>query len=231
MGTTSTLPGHFDPPTPPTKEEPTPSAPIQVVDEPIPVPPPISFTTKPSLFTPLRTKSQIPKSDPLVFPLTRFTEWMKTSMTRDELLGELVQNESPVIDQFAAFSTQRTHADETKKLRTEVNEMKNKFEEFKKLGQRIELRLNSLTTKIAKVEDSQSSHSHYLFMKLPSQELMRGAPNFFMKQDNWTILPKNPSVASTQPRVKEEFDQLPQQQRTLFYNQYALKWALWNEEK
>jgi len=231
MATTSALPGHFDPPTPPTEEEPIPSAPMQVVDEPLPVPPPISFMTKPSLFAPLCTKIQIPKSDPPVFPLTRFTEWMKISTTRDELLGELVQNESPIINQFTAFSTQRTHTDETKKLQTEVNEMKNDFKEFKKLGQRIELRLNTLATKIAKAEDSQSSHLRYLFTKLPSQELMHGAPNFFMKHDDWTVLSKNPSVASTQPQVKEEFDQLPQQQRTLFYNQHALKWALWNEEK
>jgi len=231
MATTSTLPSHFDPPTPPAEEEPTPSSPMQVVDEPLPVPPPISFATKPSLFAPMRPKIQIPKSDPPVFPLTCFTEWMKDSTTRDELLGELVKNESPITDQFAAFSTQRTHANETKKLRTEVNEMKNDFEEFKKLGQRIELCLNALATKIAKAEDSQSSQSRYLLTKLPSQELMRGAPNFFMKRDDWTVLPKNPSTISTQPRVKEEFDQLPQQQQALFYNQHALKWALWNEEK
>jgi len=231
MGTTSTLPGQFDPPTPPAEEDPILSILMKVTDEPLPVPPPISFATKPSLFAPLRTKAQIPKSDPPVFPLTRFTEWMKTSTTRDELLGELVQNESPITDQFAAFASQRTHAEETKKLRTEVNEMKNNFEEFKKLGQRIELHLNNLATKIAKAEDSQSSHSRYLMTKLPSQELMRGAPNFFMKRDDWTILPKNPSIASTQPQIKEDFDQLPQQQQTLFYNQHALKWALWNEEK
>jgi len=181
--------------------------------------------------TPPQTKIQIPKSDPPVFPLTCFTEWMKTSTTRDELLGELIQNKSPITDQFAAFTSQWTHTKETKKLRTEVETMKNDFEEFKKLGQRIKLRLNNLATKIAKAEDSQSSHSRYLMMKLPSQELMCSAPNFFMKRDNWTILPKNPSVASTQPRIKEDFDQLPQQQWTLFYNQHALKWALWNEEK
>jgi len=227
---TSTLPGHLDPPTPPAEEDPTLSIPMQVTDEPLPVPPPISFTTKPSLFTPLRTKIQIPKDDLPVFPLTRFTEWMKASTTRDELLGELVQNESPITDQFAAFVSQRTHTEETKKLRTEVNEMKNDFEEFKKLGQRIELCLNNLATKIAKAEDSQSSHSHHLLAKLPSQTLMRDAPNFFMKRDDWTVLPKNPSIASTQPRMKEDFDRLPQQQQTLFYNQHALKWALWNEE-
>ena len=118
-----------------------------------------------------------------------------------------------------------------KKLHTEVNEMKNEFKEFKKIGQRIKLRLNNLATKIAKAEDSQSTHLRYLLIKLLFQGLMQDAPNFFMKQDDWTILPKNPSVASTQPRIKEDFDQLPQQQRTLFYNQHALKWALWNEEK
>jgi len=212
MGTTSTLPGHFDPPTPPAEEDPVPFIPMQVTDEPLPVPPPISFANKPSLFAPLRTKVQIPKSDPPVFPLTCFTEWMKASTTRDELLGELVQNESPITDQFAAFSSQRTHTEETRKLRTEVNNMKSDFEEFKKLGQRIELRLNNLATKIAKAEDSQSSHSRYLLTKLPSQELMRGTPNFFMKRDDWTILPKNPTTASTQPQRKEDFDQLPQQQ-------------------
>jgi len=117
-----------------------------------------------------------------------FTEWMATSMTCNELLGELVQNESPITDQFAAFASQCTHTKETKKLRTEVNTMKNDFEEFKKLGQRIELCLNNLATKIAKAEDSQSSHSHHLSAKLPPQELIQDAPNFFMKQDNWTVL-------------------------------------------
>jgi len=116
MGTTSTLPGHFDPPTPPADEDPVPSIQMQITNEPLPVPPPISFATKPSLFAPLQTQVQIPKSDPPVFPLTRFTEWMKTSATRDKLLGELVQNESPITDQFSAFSSQRTHAEETKKL-------------------------------------------------------------------------------------------------------------------
>ena len=206
MGATSTLPGHFDPPTPPVEEDPTSSIQMQITDEPLPVPPPISFANKPSPFAPLRTQVQIPKSDPPVFPLTRFTEWMKTSATRDELLGELVQNESPITDQFSAFASQRTHAEEAKKLRTEVNEMKNEFEDFKKLGQRIELRLSNLMTKIAKAEDSQSSHSRHLMAKLPSQTLMRDAPNFFMKRDDWTVLPKNPSVASTQPRIKEDFD-------------------------
>ena len=54
MGTTSTLPGHFNPPTPPAKEEPTSSTSMQVNNEPLPVPPPtIPFTSKPSLFAPL----------------------------------------------------------------------------------------------------------------------------------------------------------------------------------
>ena len=93
MATTSTLPGHFDPPTPPAEEEPVPSAtPMQVVDEPLPVPPPISFATKPSLFALIRSKIQIPKSDPPVFPLTHFTDWMKDSTTRDELLNTLTPN-------------------------------------------------------------------------------------------------------------------------------------------
>jgi len=142
---------------------------------------------------------------------------MTTSTTCDKLLGELVQNESPITDQFTAFTSQPIHTEETKKLWTEVNAMKNDFKEFK----------NKITT----AEDSQSAHSHYLLAKLPSQGLMWDALNFFMKQDNWTVLPNNPSVISTQPRVKEDFDWLPQQQRTLFYNQYTLKWALWNEEQ
>jgi len=116
MGATSTLPRHFDPPTPPVEEDPTSFVQMQVTDEPLPVPPPISFANKPSPFAPLRTQVQIPKSDPPIFPLTRFSEWMKTSATRDELLGELVQNESPITDQFSAFASQRTHAEEAKKL-------------------------------------------------------------------------------------------------------------------
>ena len=99
--------------------------------------------------------------------------------------------------------------------------MKNEFDEFKKLGQRIEQCLGSLVTKIAKAEDSQTSHSRHLLAKLPSQGLMRDASNFFMNRDDWTILPKNPSTTSTQPQTKEDFDQ-----RTLFYNQHVLKWAL-----
>jgi len=213
MGTTSILPGHFDPLTPPAEEDPTPSIPMQMANEPLPVPPPtILFATKPSFFAPPRTKTQILKSDPPVFPMSRFTKWMATSTTHDELLGELVQNESPITDQFATFTSQQIHTKETKKLRNKVTTMKNDFEEFKKLGQRIKLHLGNLATKIAKAEDSQASHLHHLLVKLPSQELMRDAPNFFMKRDDWTILPKNPSVASTQPRMKEDFNQLPHQQ-------------------
>ena len=125
-----------------------------------------------------------------------FTECMATSTTRDELLGELVQNESPITNQFATFTSQRMHTEETKKLQNKVNTMKNDFEEFKKLGQRIEQRLSSLATKIAKAEDSQASHSRHLLAKLPPQELMQDTPNFFMKRDNWTILPKNPSATN-----------------------------------
>ena len=65
--------------------------------------------------------------------------------------------------------------------------MKNEFDEFKKLGQRIEQCLGSLVTKIAKAEDSQTSHSRHLLAKLPSQGLMRDASNFFMNQDDWTM--------------------------------------------
>ena len=118
MGATSILPGHFDPPTPPTEEkDPSPPVPMQMADKPLPIPPPtISFATKPSFFAPQRIKTQIPKSNPPVFPMLCFTEWMVTSMTCDKLLGELVQNESSITDQFAAFASQRTHTEETKKL-------------------------------------------------------------------------------------------------------------------
>jgi len=58
MGTTSALPGHFDPPTPPAEEDPAPFTSMQVADEPLPVPPlMISFATKPSYFAPLSMRS------------------------------------------------------------------------------------------------------------------------------------------------------------------------------
>ena len=60
---------------------------------------------------------------------------MKSSTTHDELLGELVQNISPVTNQFSTFIALRKHAEETKKIHENVNEMKN---EFKKIGQKIE---------------------------------------------------------------------------------------------
>jgi len=106
-GTSSILPGHFDPPTPPTEEDPSPPIPMQMADEPLPIPPPtILFATKASLFTPPRTKTQISKSDPPVFPMSHFTKWMATSTTRNKLLSELVQNKSSITNQFAAFASQ-----------------------------------------------------------------------------------------------------------------------------
>jgi len=218
--------------TPPAEEDANPPIPMQMTDKPLLVSPPtILFATKPSFFAPPWTKTQIPKSDPPVFPMSCFTEWMGTSTTCDELLGKLVQNESLITDQFTTFASQCIHAEETKKLWTKVTTIKNNFKEFKKLGQRIEQRLGSLVIKIAKAGDSQALHLHHLLVKLPPQELMRDASNFFMKWDDWTVLPKNPSAASSQPWTKEDFDQLPHQQQTLFYNQHALKWALWNEKQ
>ena len=154
---------------------------------------------------------------------------MKSPTTRDKLLGELVQNASPTPEQFSTFVALHKHAEKTKKICENITEMKNEFEEFKKLGQKIEKHLDDIHARITKAEDLQARNSHYLLSKLPPQDLMRDAPNFFMKRDDWTIpLPTN---VSTQPCTQEEFELLPHQQRILFYNQSTLRWALWNPEQ
>ena len=135
---------------------------------------------------------------------------MKSPTTRNKLLGKLVQNTSPAAEQFFTFVTLRKHAEETKKIRENVTEMKNKFEEFKKLEQKIEKHLDDIHARITKAEDLQARNSHYLLSKLPPQDLMRDAPNFFMKQDDWTVPP--PTNVSTQPCMQEEFELLPHQQ-------------------
>ena len=146
---------------------------------------------------------------------------MKSPTTRDELLGELVQNASPAAEQFSTFVALCKHTEETKKICEDVTEMKNEFKEFKKLGQKIEKRLDDIHVRITKVEDLQARNSHHLLSKLPPQDLMRDTPNFFMKRDDWTVPP--PTNVSTQPCTQEEFELLPRQQRMLFYNQSALR--------
>ena len=185
---------------------------MTVVDEPLPIPPPsIKYDTRPSLFAPPpKSTTRIPKTDPPVFPQSRFTKWMKSPVTRDELLGELVRNTSPVAEQFSTFVALRKHAEETKKIRENVTEMKSEFEEFKKLGQKIEKRLDDIHERITKAEDLQARNSHHLLSKLPPQDLMRDAPNFFIKRDDWTVPPS--TNVSTQPRTQEEFKLLPRQQ-------------------
>ena len=145
---------------------------------------------------------------------------MKSPTTCDELLGKLVRNASPAAKKFSTFVALRKHTEETKKIRENVTEMKNEFEEFKKLGQKIKKCLDNVHARITKAEDLQARNSHHLLSKLPPQNLMRDAPNFFMKQDDWTISP--PTNVSTEPRTQEEFELLPCQQRILFFNQSAL---------
>ena len=204
---------------------------MTVADKPLPIPPPsIKYDTRPSLFAPPpKSTTRIPKTNPPVFPQSRFTEWMKSPVTRDELLGELVRNTSPAAEQFSTFVALRKHAEETKKIRKNVTEMKNEFEEFKKLGQKIEKRLDDIHARITKAEDLQARNSDHLLSKLPPQDLMQDAPSFFIKRDDWTVPP--PTNVSTQPCTQEEFELLPRQQRILFYNQSALQWALWNPKQ
>ena len=159
---TLTLPGHFEPKTTPSDIESESDINVMermtVADEPLPIPlPSIKYDTRPSLFAPPpKSATRIPKTDPPVFPQSCFTEWMKSPTTRDELLGELVRNISPAAEQFSTFVTLRKHAEETKKIRENVTEMKNEFEEFKKLGQKIEKCLNDIHTRITKAEDLQA---------------------------------------------------------------------------
>ena len=203
---------------------------MTVTDEPLPIPPPsIKYDTRPSPFAPPKSTMRIPKTDPPVFPQSCFTEWMNSPTTHDELLGELVQNASPAAEQFSTFVALRKHTEETRKIRENITKMKNKFEEFKKLGQKIEKRLDDIHVRVTKAEDLQARNSHHLLSKLPPQDLMRDAPNFFMKQDNWTVPPL--TNVSTQPRMQEVFELLPCQQRILFYNQSVLRWALWNPKQ
>jgi len=59
---------------------------------------------------------------------------------------------------------------------------------------------------------------------------MKDAPVFFQKRDDWTV-PSSSERVSTQPLTQEDYKRLPQEQQQLFFNQGALRYALWNEDK
>ena len=186
-----TPPGHFQPSTPPSKSSSEISdihiTVMSKIEEPIPVPPStIKHDMRPSLFTTPKSKVQIPASDPPMFPQSRFCEWMKTPLTCDKLLGELVKNNLLITNQFTTFSSVHKHAEETQEICKTANMIKTEFKEFQKIGQCIENHLDSLFTKIAKMEDMQTNHSHSLMTTLPSSQLMKDAPGFFQCHDDWT---------------------------------------------
>ena len=159
---TLTLPRHFEPKTPPSniklESDTNATERMTITDKPLPIPPPsIKYDTRPSLFAPPpKSAMRITKANPPVFPQSRFTEWMKSPTTCDELLGKLVRNTSPAAEQFSTFIALRKHTEETKKIRENVTEMKDKFKEFKKLGQKIEKRLDDIHARITKAEDLQA---------------------------------------------------------------------------
>jgi len=221
------LPGHF------VKEE-TPisssSSEIEVVRCPA-SPPIVPQNTKPSGFAmPKRTPVSMPRQEPPTFPLSRFNGWMKSSAMRDELLGELTKNESPAITIVNSYRTIYKQIDETCYIHKEVDSLVTDFNEFKKLGDRIEKRLTDIQTHIARSEDSQFQHLRLVASQFPHTDIMKDAPVFFQKRDDWTI-PSSSDHVSTQPLTQEDYRHLPQEQQQLFFNQGALRYALWNEGK
>jgi len=98
---------------------------------------------------PKRTPVSMPKREPLSFPLSRFNSWMKNSATHDELLGELTKNESPAITIINSYRTIYKQIDKTRYIHKEVDSLVTDFNEFKKLGNRIEKRLTDIQTHIA----------------------------------------------------------------------------------
>ena len=226
---TPTITGRFKPSTPPTEPSDDELSDVQmleqlsVVDKPLPIPPPtIKHSTNPSLFTPPKVKVQIPKIDPPSFPLSKFIKWMKDSKNQDKLLSELVQNESPLIEQFSTFSCICQDADEIKKVHESAKALWAEFDEFKKLSQWIDKWLDNLFTKIAKAEDKQHSLSHMLWVRLPDQQLMKDTPGFFQRCNDWTAPTSSIPQFSNQPWMQEDFECLPWQQWMLFYNQSPL---------
>jgi len=221
------LPGHF------VKEE-TPisssSSEIEVVRRPA-SPPIIPQNTKPSGFAmPKQTPVSMPRQEPPTFPLSRFNGWMKSSAMRDELLGELTKNESPAITIVNSYRTIYKQIDETRYIHKEVDSLVTDFNEFKKLGERIEKRLTDIQTHIARSEDSQFQHLRLVASQFPHTDIMKDAPVFFQKRDDWTV-PSSSNRVSTQPLTQEDYRRLPQEQQQLFFNQGALRYALWNEGK
>ena len=149
---------------------------------------------------------------------------------RDELLGELTKNESPAITIVNSYRTIYKQIDETRYIHKEVDSLVNDFNEFKKLGDRIEKRLTDIQTHIARSEDSQFQHLRLVASQFPHIDIMKDAPVFFQKRDDWTV-PSSSGRTSTQPLTQEDYRRLPQEQQQLFFNQGALRYALWNEEK
>jgi len=220
------LPGHF------VKEEmpiSSSSSEIEVVRS---APPPtVPQNTKPSGFAmPKRTSVSMPKREPPPFPLSCFNGWMKSSTMRDDLLCELMKNESPAITIVNSYRTIYKQIDETCYIHKEVDSLITDFNEFKKLGDRIDKRLTDIQTHIARSEDSQFQHLRLVASQFPHTNIMKDAPVFFQKYDDWTV----PSVServSMQPLTQEDYRRLPQEQQQLLFNQGALRYALWNEDK
>jgi len=155
---------------------------------------------------------------------------MKNSATRNELLGELTKNESPAITIVNSYRIIYKQIDETRYIHKEVDSLVTDFNEFKKLGDRIEKRLTDIQTHIARSEDSQFQHLRLVASQFPHTDIMKDAPVFFQKRDDWTV-PSSSDRVSTQPLTQEDYRRLPQEQQQLFFNQGALQYALWNEDK
>ena len=202
----STIPGHFEPTKSPTPMESNPK--LSDVEIPLHVPPPvIKCDTRPSAFAPMQTTSRIaiPKNNPPTFPLTKFSEWMKVSATCEELLGKLVKSNLLATDIFNAFHLTKKHADEVHEVCSLVNEMKADFQRFKDLRLKIEQQLDKIETCITKSEDRQKRHAFQMIGALPHQTLMKDAPSFFQKRDNWTIPIATPTNPTTQLQMQKDF--------------------------
>ena len=117
---------------------------------------------------------------------------MKDSKNQDELLGELVQSDSLLVDQFSTFSCVHKDAKDIKKVHESAKALQAEFDEFKKLGQQIDKQLDDLL--------------HMLRARLPDQQLMKDAPGFFQRHDNWTAPTSSTPQFLDQPRTQEDFE-------------------------